>query len=365
MIQSLLYITYIDMDSLPKTASSVRPQKIYQELKKSNIQIKLLEGQDNLYEKRKANVKEILKWLENNRPDMCYIESPSGPFLCPYDLKLLKVLNKKNIPTSIFYRDAYWKFPYMGIRRKSIYNSLKNRIVRYMQKRDWRVIVDTCTLIYFPSESLANYFKIKNFKTLPPGCEMADDNVMNTKNDKCPTAIYVGGATKRYGIYLILDTFKRLNDTEIQSKLKVICPKEQWECLDIEYQKYLDNDWLEVYHTADRKKLKELYQDSDFALLPLLKSEYNDIAVPVKLYEYVSYLKPVISTNCCEMKKIVTQNEIGIVTGDTSEEFEQAVRTMISNKKQFIEYKNNCFYMRKNNTWSKRVETIVEDLTNK
>lgn len=91
----ILYVTFVDMDKNMKTASSVRPQKIYHAFQDMGVEVKLLSGPDNQYKDRKENVKDIMAWLEKNRPKMCYIEPPSGPFLCPYDLKLLKILKKK------------------------------------------------------------------------------------------------------------------------------------------------------------------------------------------------------------------------------------------------------------------------------
>lgn len=358
----ILYVTFVDMDTDAKTASSVRPQRIYRAFQDIGIDVKLLSGPDNQYKERKANVKDIFVWLEKNRPQMCYIEPPSGPFLCPYDLKLLKLLKKKNIPVSIFYRDAYWKFPYMGIQKMNIINKFKQKVVHYMQKRDWKVIVKTCSHIYFPSVSLAEYFVRDNISTLPPGCELIDNMAENEdRDDRPPTAIYVGGATERYGIYLLLDAFSKINEKQICVNLKLICPKEQWNCLPLEYRKYERNDWLEINHVSGKENLKDLYQKSDFAILPLKKNSYNDVAVPVKLYEYVSYLKPIVSTNCDEIQKIVKENNIGLVIEDNPEQLIKGIEKLLNDNQKFQEYKKKCKLMRENNTWSKRAETIIRD----
>lgn len=357
----ILYVTFVDMDKNMKTASSVRPQKIYHAFQDMGVEVKLLSGPDNQYKDRKENVKDIMAWLEKNRPKMCYIEPPSGPFLCPYDLKLLKILKKKEIPISIFYRDAYWKFPYMGIQKMHILNKLKQRVVYYMQKRDWKVIEKTCSRIYFPSVSLAEYFVHDNISILPPGCELIDIVDTRNKEDEIPTAIYVGGVTERYGAYLLLDAFSKMNESRTYVKLNIICPKEQWECLPLEYQKCKLKGWLKVNHISGKENLKELYQKSDFAVLPLKKNDYNDVAVPVKLFEYVSHLKPIISTNCDEMAQIVRENNVGLVVDDNTEQLIEGISKLLNDNDQFQEYKKNCKLMRENNTWNKRVETIMQD----
>jgi len=85
------------------------------------------------------------------------------------------------------------------------------------------------------------------------------------------------------------------------------------------------------------------------------------VAVPVKLFEYVSHLKPIISTNCDEMAQIVRENNVGLVVDDNPEQLIEGISKLLNDNDQFQEYKKNCKLMRENNTWNKRVETIMQD----
>ena len=77
----ILYITFTDFGELA-SGSSVRPFRIYNALVNLGHEVKLLEGQQNRRKERRVKVKEIIDWLDENRPDICYVEPPSGPLQC-------------------------------------------------------------------------------------------------------------------------------------------------------------------------------------------------------------------------------------------------------------------------------------------
>lgn len=76
----ILYITYVDINS-GTSGSSVRPQKMYRALLDAGHEVKLLSGAQQRWGRkaRTEAVQEIRRWLRENRPDICYIESPSMP----------------------------------------------------------------------------------------------------------------------------------------------------------------------------------------------------------------------------------------------------------------------------------------------
>lgn len=117
----LLYITFIDLNTLPTTGSSVRPQKINRAFEELNIEIETIDGINNNFSKRKKAVAQAKGLLKTWKPDMCYIEPPSGPMFYHGDVRLIKLLHKKKIPTAIFYRDAYWKYPEYAQEKKTVY----------------------------------------------------------------------------------------------------------------------------------------------------------------------------------------------------------------------------------------------------
>lgn len=110
MSLKVLYITFTDFGEL-SSGSSVRPFRMYNAFVNLGLDVKLLEGQQNRRKERRLKVKKIIDWLDDNNPDICYVEPPSGPFFNQIDLKLLKKVHNMGIPIGLFYRDFYWKFP--------------------------------------------------------------------------------------------------------------------------------------------------------------------------------------------------------------------------------------------------------------
>ena len=160
----ILYITYIDFDGSGKSGSSVRPQKMYEAFLNLGLDVKLLECQQNKFKERRKKVREILEWLDNNTPDICYIESPSGPIFNQIDLKLIKKVHNMGVPIGYFYRDAFWLFPEMQKKIKLI----KRHLINFMNLRDLHVLENNCDIVYFPTNSAISLFDFSNIISKSP-----------------------------------------------------------------------------------------------------------------------------------------------------------------------------------------------------
>lgn len=359
----LLYITFIDMDEIPKSGSGVRPVKLYEAIKEKGLSVKLLSGRNNDIKNRRKEVISTMKWLITNRPKACYVEPPSGPFFCFEDVLLLVLLKIFKVPTGLFYRDAYWKFKDSIVDKglhKTFVDKLKSIIIYIMQRIDWFVIQKCCAIIYFPTELMTTYFKAKDMRPLPPGCYIPR-NFYHEVNNGIPTAIYVGGATERYGLPMLLDSAILANSNGEVFKLIVVCEKNGWTSFS-EARNLSEYNWLEVFHYDSGDELENLYKRADFSIVPIRKNTYHDFTFPVKLSEYLSHLLPVVSTNCIELEKFVNGNGIGIVSNDNVCDFSSALTKMAVDS----DFRNNCVnkavLTRETNLWISRVEQIIFDL---
>ena len=359
--KSILYITFIDFDSTAMTGSSVRPLRMYDAFIKQNYNVILLSGIGNNRKIRNKSVSEIKKQIKILRPDFCYIEPPSGPLFFRSDRSLIKLIHKMNIPSAFFYRDLYWRFPaqdFSSIKKYSI-SWFKHELIKLMQKRDFKLIKNNINQIYFTSYGCNDFMQLGDFKLLPPGCV----NYEVRKHDFTKTGIYVGGATVRYGLGLVLDSCLKLSN-KANMRLIIVCPKDQWEQWLNEFPQYRElPEWIEVYHIGDGEQLNELYNQSDFAFVPILKSSYNDLALPIKLFEYISRLLPVIVTNCDAMSKFLQSSDIGLISDDNVDDYANALNTMLTDELLYDQFKSNIELVRQKNLWEKRVEQIANDLS--
>ena len=278
---------------------------------------------------------------------MCYIEPPAGPIFnfCDH-LLMLYIAKIKKIPMGIFYRDAYWKFAEWN----DVGNKLKTLVIKYMHIFDLQIIKATCSKVYFPSKMMADLFEIKGKDTLPPGCE--DIKVIKDENISGIQLVYVGGMNEQYGGQLLLESLEKVNSKK-RVNLHLVCRKD-----DIKYlEKYKDKEWLTVYH-ASGEELINIYAKGNVAVIPRKIDLYMNFAMPIKLLEYVTFEMPIISTNCTEVANFINSNNIGLVCEDNVE----SIATVLENitEEQLKLYHDNIIKAKKNNTWEKRVDKILE-----
>ena len=360
MIKKLLYLTYITLEDVPKTGSSVRPLKMKNAFESLDIEVRTFGGISNNIQIRKKTVKEILGVIKTWKPDACYIEPPSGPLFYYGDIILIKKLHKMGIPMSIFYRDAYWKYPeYSAEKKLSLVDKIKRFVIKIAQKHQWNVYKTNMDIIYFPSYTMAKEFDCPRKEILPPGGFEPNSNEKKVLS-KPLQFIFVGGAARNHGTFLTLEAFEKLNKSEIRGKVTYVCPKAQWDGLGIDKDNY--KGWLEVIHTSGDDNLKQLYERADVALLTAPRTFYRDFAVPIKIFEYISYLKPVLVTDCTETAKIVDSNHVGWVTKDDVESVYQKLQDLCDNPEKIIMVREHMKEVRGSNLWISRAEKVISDL---
>lgn len=350
MNKNILYITFVDFEE-QKSGSSVRPKKIYDAFNKIGVKIKLLEGQQNRKFDRWKRVIKYFKEIKKNNYDACYIEPPSGPIFNFCDHLLMLYISKvKKIPLGLFYRDAFWKL-------SEHYSSkgLKAKIIILMHKFDWGIIKFVSKVIYFPSESFANHFECENKVILMPGAQVIENLATGEEN----AFIYVGGVEGLYGSNLLLDSFKLAYEKNKLLKLNLVCREEN----DV-IRSYKNEEWLNLFvGKSGSKELKEIYDRSKYSIIPIIPAVYSNLAVPIKLFEYISYEKPIVSTNCLEIEKIIKKYNIGKIASAEKESLSEAILNMAQESEEYNQYKENIRNdVLSKELWENRVLLILDTL---
>ena len=353
----ILYVTYIDMDK-PFSGSAVRPKKLLDAFLSSGHDVELLSGSftKSEHSKRKKDVETIIKRINaGERFDLCYIESISGllyKFYNKYEYDLWNTIKKANIPIGLFYRDIYWKFTDLFP-----VETIRDHITNFLCKIELNKICKIMDVVFVPSIEMTEYMpQTAKYVALPPGCE---DYKLNDVKNEVPTFIYVGGTNYNYGTDLMLEAFALAN-TRKKIKLNLICRKTESEIINKFLSKHDEKpDWLNIIH-ASGKELQKYYSDSDYAVYSARRSEYYDFAIPVKLFEYISFEKPILCTDCKTLSKIVSQNGLGEVIECEIENFAAGILKIADSDAR--EYKKNLKNFKKLNSWDERIKLIVNSL---
>lgn len=364
----LLYITYIDTAAPISSGSSVRAIKMLEAFRSLGVDVMLLEGW-NRRDQRRERTKAVLQMMERlrrERPDACYVELPAGPLFFDADRKLLEYLHASDIPIAYFYGDAYWRFPqFRGAdTRRSVTELVRDGLIYWAQRSCLKLYQRTASLIYYPSAAMAEHFDFFEKRVSHPGCELLPDlpEGQSVSDDDVPTGIYVGGVTYRYGASLLLEAFRLVNTEVIKARLLVVCDPLSWQSLPDELRELEQSGWLEHHTAFGDDQLRPLYERAQFACLPLRPNIYNDFAMSIKLFEYLTYGKPIVSTNCQQMAAFVEQNGVGLVAVDEATEYAEAIRRMIEDKQLYSACQKAIVRTRINNTWVARAQAVLDDL---
>lgn len=353
-MSTMLYITYIDFGEF-RSGSSVRPQMMYNAFQELGMEVKLLQTLQNKKQERCAAVAEINRWLDHNRPDFCYVESPSGPIFQSCDHKLLKRVHNMGIRTGYFYRDAYFKFfDLFGQNNKTI----REKVITYLSNRDLKFLKKNIDLMYFPTETMAAHFDFPHMAPLPPACvgNLADKR----GQENLRKSIYVGGISRAYGSDTMMQAFDILNpEGKVEYPLTLVCRESEVGYI----EQYRGRPWLTLLHVSGKDNLRKLYEQANLALRPVEKNEYNDFAFSVKLTEYMEFGLPVVAVDTVEVGRFIEKNRIGLTSRDDPQDFAEKVREILGDSQVYAEYCSNVYEaVNHGNRWVDRAQTVINDL---
>jgi len=305
----LLFISFIDFGEM-ESGSSVRPQKMCGAFRELDYEVDLLSGLQNRRAQRWKNVLKKIREVRLNPPDFCYVEPPSGPLFNFCDHMLLLTLKRKNVPVGLFYRDAYWLFAQWWQVK-----GLKKFFLTKMQCFDLNLFKKCCKVIFFPTRSMADLFDVSPARkaVLPP----AGENRLGREGETplFHRAVYVGGVSRRYGTDMMLKAFEILNEKQGRRiSLTVVC-REKNEI----FKGYENRPWLTVTKASGDRELEPIYRAADAAVYPGRRDVYMDFAMPVKIFEYISYGLPVVTTDCHEAALFIKKSGAGLVAEDNAE----------------------------------------------
>lgn len=353
----ILYISYIDLGDL-ESGSKVRPVKILEALENTGHEIVVLTG-NQTGKDRKKSIQETERSIQENKPDICYVESPTHPIFRSYDRKFIRKLHQMGIPIGFFLRDFRGMFKKDFPRRT---NSLEGFLKDFYWDCLWPKTFKTlnyCDIVYLPSEKCKGLFNYHDMRALPP----AGDNHLTEKINYSHTCIYVGGWGGSYDGCFLLDAFEKLYKEDHTYHLILVCRKKEWDSFSHPCK---NASWLEVHHVSGNE-LTPLYRRSSLGLFIGKKDyEYMKYCIPVKTYEYMGYGLPIVAANAESLSVIIENEKTGIATEADIDKFNDAIKTILNDRALYEDYVNNTKEsLLKKNLWKYRVEQIISDLSSK
>lgn len=361
-MKKIIFHHPLPLDPNAKSASGIRPQRILQAFRDQGYQVDLVTG---YAAERKAAIKQIKQNIKNGiKYDFMYAESstmptilteqhhlPSHPFM---DWLFFEYCKKKNIEIGLFYRDIYWLFDEYG---KGL-NPIKAVVAKLAYRFDLWVYERTLKKLYLPSEPMGSYIPTVSktrLSALPPG--HASPQLNNLKPIIPIKLFYVGGLSWGYQMQVL---FEVLNDYP-QIEFTLCTREEEWKAMQQTYPNPSNN--INIIHESG-KEMENHLRTSDILCLFVKPQEYWDFAVPFKLFEYLGYKKPILSSANTLAGDFVKDNNIGFSIAYKKEELMRFFDDLISNPEMLLEKSESLKHTASNHSWQARAKQVIKDLSN-
>ena len=208
-----------------------------------------------------------------------------------------------------YIRDAYQLFP-------EYYPtpSLKQRVSRLAFLPTMRALRRVSTTVAFPSRGLARAvlgegLAAERAMLLPPGARLPD---VGPLDPAARAVLYVG--TLGYavsGSAILLDGMQLARERGHDLELICVTPSQ-------DRPSEPHPAWLRTA-VGSGDQITDLLSQVLMTVSPRRQTPYNDLAVPIKVMEYLGYGRPLVVTDTTETAAIVRAAECGVVVPDTAE----------------------------------------------
>lgn len=197
---------------------------------------------------------------------------------------------------------------------------------------------------------ISNYLKIE---TLKPFSE-------NKKRNEKIEFVYIGGATFHRGLQYVIQATSFLKEYSDKFTIKIIgdgsyIPALKTLSEELSLTNIIFTGWL-----SDVESFEEL-SHGDVAIIPHIKSEHTDNTIPHKLFFYMYYGFPVISSDCDPIRRIVNESGAGMIfkSGD-SHELSTLMKRFILDPEQILAYKGSRKEVEEKYNWGIEEKTLIE-----
>jgi glycosyltransferase involved in cell wall biosynthesis len=188
---------------------------------------------------------------------------------------------------------------------------------------------------------------------LPPGSPAPIDAV---REPGARQLLFVGGLRHpMHGLDLLVGAVERVRAAG--HDLGVICvsrpgeePPPPWP------------SWLRVERGA-AAEITALLPGVLASIQPYRCSPYNELAVPIKVMDYLAYGRPLVVTNCAEQAAIVRAAGAGLVADDTIDGLAAAVERVVSASPTELEgWSAAAHAAARANSWASRADRVLATL---
>lgn len=350
------------------TGSAARPPRLLRAFRELGIEVLDVTGHGA---ERARKLRALRRRLRaGQRIDFAYGESSTMPTVLtePHhlpthplvDLELLRLLRAHGVPTGLFYRDVYWRFPaydlsvprLVGLGTKTLYHAELQVMGRWLDR------------LYLPSAQMAAYVPHVDpaiTRALPPGGVLTDLAAAHGRRPGEPLRIfYVGNVSDYYRMHALFAGAARVDGVE----LTVCVPPEAWEAVRSEYEPLIADGPGRVRVVHGRgAELEPYFAAADLCALVVEPAEYRDFAAPIKLFEYIGHGLPVLASAGTHAADLVTSEGMGWSVDYDADAVAARLVALRDDPAEVERVRDAVRRGREHHSWEARARQVAEDLS--
>ncbi|MCA1587835.1 MAG: glycosyltransferase [Chloroflexi bacterium] len=283
------------------------------------------------------------------RLDGIYVESST--FLpAEADIAFLALARALGVPVLTYIRDAYQLFD-------EYYQAETPR--RWLGRHAFLPFVHALRAVSsrlaFPTVGLAAAVGLEAARVviLPPG---SPPPVPVARAEGARQVLYVGDARwPAQGVDRLIEAVGLARAAGVALELTIVSDSG-------EERRATHPTWVHV-RRAQGSQIHDLLPNVLMTVIPRPRGPYNDLALPIKLFEYLAYGRPLVVTDCVEQARIVRDTKCGLVVGDGADELAEGLTRVAQAEPDVVDrWSGNAIAAAARASWAYRARDVVEAL---
>ena len=216
-----------------------------------------------------------------------------------------------------------------------------------------RVNIDQKKIVVYPNTVRYNFYKDKKV-----------DKDLEKKYSKEFVITYVGNTSKRRGLLTVIESVKIIQKTIPNIKLLIIGKSSFDHVIKNKVKQNHIEKLVDFIGWIKEDKISNYLSISKLGLSPLHRNIHHDTTYANKVFQYISFGCPIVSSNVIAQSELVKKYEIGVIFEDKNAlDLSNKIIELYNDKSLYNSLKQNCINSIKklnNNVISKQLISIYE-----
>jgi glycosyltransferase involved in cell wall biosynthesis len=244
----------------------------------------------------------------------------------PPAVGILRLLSRRFVPLFFDVQDdPRIQFPDLGIKERR-----PGELAEAGRNLD--ATLATFRLLGFPSEEFAAMYPVDGSRKVMTPNASDPSYIAPTPLPDDPVVGLVGGATHGRGADLLIEACAlaraQVSGLTLRLALGNVTGRGYLSELMDEYE---GTPWLR-FERVDYRGLPEFLRGIHTCVVPHRHSRYLDLALPIKLFDYMAAGRPVVVTRCQAMAELVDAEEVGLVSDFTAGDMATALVRLLADR---------------------------------